>query len=125
VTDLEASRRDVGHILSTPGKELVHARDPDAKVSVDAGEITLAAATLDDEEEEHNEKYPTDEEKRTLRKVAGPVSYAGYLLCAVECANNASYYGVTGVFANFIQRPLPEGGNGWVSYPASPFVPPA
>lgn len=51
---------------------------------------------------------------RSLRRVAGAVSWSGYMLCFVEAANNASYYGVTGVFANFLQRPLPEGGNGWV-----------
>ncbi|RJE20444.1 peptide transporter [Aspergillus sclerotialis] len=55
---------------------------------------------------------PTDEELSTLRKVAGPVSGSGYLLCTVEFAERASYYGCSWVFANFIQFPLPKGGNG-------------
>ncbi|WRT66804.1 uncharacterized protein IL334_003767 [Kwoniella shivajii] len=55
---------------------------------------------------------PTDEQKETLRKIPGKVNAAGYALCFVEAANYASYYGVTGVFQNFIQRPLPPGGNG-------------
>lgn len=58
---------------------------------------------------------PTEEEKATLRRVHGKINATGYVLCFVDGANNASYYGVTGVFTNFIQRPLPAGGNGAVS----------
>jgi hypothetical protein len=58
---------------------------------------------------------PTEEEKITLRRVPGKVKAVGYMLCFIDGANNASYYGVTGVFTNFIQRPLPAGGNGAVS----------
>jgi POT family proton-dependent oligopeptide transporter len=32
-----------------------------------------------------------------------------YTLALVELAERASYYGVGGVFTNFIQRPMPEG----------------
>lgn len=38
-----------------------------------------------------------------------PVAYA---LCAVEFAERASYYGASTVFSNFMQFPLPAGGNG-------------
>jgi len=55
---------------------------------------------------------PTDEEYATLRKVPGKMPIAAYLLCAVEFAERASYYGVAQIFGNFIQFPLPEGGNG-------------
>lgn len=34
------------------------------------------------------------------------------MLCAVEFAERASYYGVQTVFSNFMQYPLPKGGNG-------------
>jgi len=44
-----------------------------------------------------------------LRKVAGPIPKAAFLLCLVECAERASYYGVRTVFSNFIQFPLPAG----------------
>jgi hypothetical protein len=74
------------------------------------GTVTTLSLSSDD-------APPTDDEMRTLRRVAGSVSWSGYMLCFVEAANNASYFGVTGVFANFLQRPLPEGGNGWVSVP--------
>ncbi|KAG9240999.1 peptide transporter [Calycina marina] len=55
---------------------------------------------------------PTDEEKTTLRKVAGKMNKVAYLICIVEFAERASWYGVIQVFGNFVQRPLPAGGNG-------------
>ncbi|KII83949.1 hypothetical protein PLICRDRAFT_432976 [Plicaturopsis crispa FD-325 SS-3] len=62
--------------------------------------------------------HPTDEELATLRKVPGKVPATAYLLCIVEFAERASYYGCSQVFSNFIQFPLPEGGNGAGAPPA-------
>lgn len=56
--------------------------------------------------------YPTEEEKKTLRIVAGKVPLVTYTLCLVEFAERASYYGCSQVFNNFIEYPLPKGGNG-------------
>ncbi|VBB81691.1 Putative peptide transporter [Podospora comata] len=55
---------------------------------------------------------PTEEEKRTLRRVAGKMPNTCYLLCAVEFAERASYYGCNQVYKNFIRAPLPPDGNG-------------
>jgi len=55
---------------------------------------------------------PTDEEKATLRPVAGKIPLTAYLLCVIEFAERASWYGVTQVFGNFVNRKLPVGGNG-------------
>ncbi|ELU36627.1 MFS peptide transporter, putative [Rhizoctonia solani AG-1 IA] len=55
---------------------------------------------------------PTEEEKRTLRRVAGHIPMSAWLVVVVEFAERFSYYGTTGPFVNYIQRPLPEGGNG-------------
>ena len=55
---------------------------------------------------------PTEEEALTLRKVADKIPINAYLLCCIEFAERASYYGVQTVFSNFIQFPLPRGGNG-------------
>lgn len=70
------------------------------------GEKTAAAVAL--------EQYPapTEDETRLLRKVADRIPTKAYLLCVVEFAERASYYGVKTVFSNFMQFPLPEGGNG-------------
>jgi dipeptide/tripeptide permease len=55
---------------------------------------------------------PTAEEKGTLRKVSDQIPVVAYALCFVEFAERASYYGVRSVFSNFMQFPLPAGGNG-------------
>jgi hypothetical protein len=78
-----------------------------AKDDVEAiGEKTASAVVL--------EQYPvpTEEETRLLRKVADSIPNKAYMLCVVEFAERASYYGVKTVFSNFMQFPLPEGGNG-------------
>jgi dipeptide/tripeptide permease len=55
---------------------------------------------------------PTVEEQSTLRKVSDKLPYASFVLCIVELAERASFYGVKTVFNNFMQFPLPEGGDG-------------
>ena len=60
--------------------------------------------------EEYNP--PTEEEQHVLRKVAGRIPAVAYLLCIVELAERASYYGVNNVFNNYLEFPLPEGGDG-------------
>ena len=58
------------------------------------------------------ENTATDEELHTLRRVAGKIPATAYVLCAVEFAERGSFYGVKQVFSNFVNRPLPVGGNG-------------
>jgi dipeptide/tripeptide permease len=65
---------------------------------------------LDDEGNEAS--YPTEDEKKSLRKVAGKVPPLAYWLCAVEFAERASFYGVIGLFNNFINKKTPPDGNG-------------
>lgn len=55
---------------------------------------------------------PTTEEREKLRKIAGSIPWVSYLLCIVELAERASFYGCKTVFNNFLQFPLPKGGNG-------------
>ncbi|KAK6458867.1 proton-dependent oligopeptide transporter, POT family [Scheffersomyces xylosifermentans] len=67
--------------------------------------------------DEHNPKglrVPTNTEAATLRRVLGRASYASYLICLCELAERASYYSVTGILTNFIQRPMPKDSpHGW------------
>ncbi|KAB8295727.1 hypothetical protein EYC80_008552 [Monilinia laxa] len=63
------------------------------------------------------ELIPTEEEKKTLRKVAGKLPTITYLICAVEFAERASYYGCNGLFNNYVNRVLPVGGNGYGAPP--------
>ena len=71
------------------------------------GSVFIVSATEEGELQE-----PSEEEALKLRKVAGAVPKMAYILCTVEFAERASYYGCAQVFSNFIQFPLPAGGNG-------------
>ncbi|KIH86438.1 oligopeptide transporter [Sporothrix brasiliensis 5110] len=55
---------------------------------------------------------PTEEEQHTLRKISDSIPLTAWLLCLVEMAERASYYGVKAAFNNFMQFPLPAGGPG-------------
>ncbi|KAH8668735.1 putative oligopeptide transporter [Xylariales sp. PMI_506] len=63
------------------------------------------------------EGKPTEEEMQTLRRVPGKVPLLAYCLCAVEFCERASYYGCVIIWTNYINRPLPPGGNGLGSPP--------
>lgn len=58
------------------------------------------------------EGKPTDEEMESLRRVPGALPTVAYLLCAVEFCERASYYGCATIWVNYINKPLPPGGNG-------------
>lgn len=64
------------------------------------------------------EGKPTDEELRTLRRIPGNLPIVAYLICIVEFCERASYYGVQPLIGNYVNRPLPEGGNGYGAPPA-------
>ena len=72
--------------------------------------VTLAP--VHDNMDHNGQIIPTEEELATLPRVAGTMPWTAYLLCGVEFAERASYYGCKQVFKNFIRAPLPEGGNG-------------
>jgi dipeptide/tripeptide permease len=63
------------------------------------------------------EGKPTFEELQTLRRVPGPMPIVAYLICAVEFAERASFYGIKQLIGNYVNRPLPRGGNGWGAPP--------
>ncbi|KAK4120374.1 general substrate transporter [Parathielavia appendiculata] len=67
--------------------------------------------------EEDYEGKPTEEELAVLRRVPGSIPIIAYLICAVEFCERASYYGVQPLISNFVNRPLPKGGNGWGAPP--------
>ncbi|KAK6540231.1 hypothetical protein TWF694_009047 [Orbilia ellipsospora] len=65
----------------------------------------------DEPEFVNDDGTPTEEELATLRRVAGKVPWAAYTIAFVELCERFSYYGVTQVFTNFIQQPLPKNSN--------------
>ncbi|KAK1775985.1 major facilitator superfamily domain-containing protein [Copromyces sp. CBS 386.78] len=67
--------------------------------------------------EDDYEGKPTQEELDTLRRVPGSLPIIAYLICIVEFCERASYYGVQPLIPNYVNRPMPEGGNGWGAPP--------
>lgn len=89
--------------------------DPAVKAQLpvyEEGKVSANGSEIGSHEEFHGLVVPTEEEKRTLRKVAGSMPASAYYLCAVEFAERASYYGCYQVYKNFIRAPLPADGNG-------------
>ncbi|KAK1828322.1 general substrate transporter [Podospora conica] len=72
---------------------------------------------LDPFADEDYDGKPTEEEMRTLRRVAGSIPMVAYLICIVEFCERASYYGVQPLINNYVNRPLPVGGNGYGAPP--------
>ncbi|KAK8431968.1 putative MFS peptide transporter [Phyllosticta citricarpa] len=62
---------------------------------------------------------PTPEEQLTLRKIPGSIPMVCWLLCIVEFAERASFYGAKTVFSNFLEYPLPKGGQSGTTYYAN------
>ncbi|KAJ5670934.1 hypothetical protein N7507_000061 [Penicillium longicatenatum] len=77
-----------------------------------AKEIRVGEGEVIFDSSEDDYPAPTEEENSTLRKVAGSMPLVSFSLCLVELAERASYYGAYTVFSNFIEFPLPKGGNG-------------
>ncbi|KAJ5109478.1 hypothetical protein N7456_006153 [Penicillium angulare] len=49
---------------------------------------------------------PTDDEKRSLRHIAENLPVSAWLVAIVELCERFTYYGMSGLFQNYIQRPL-------------------
>ena len=67
--------------------------------------------------EDDYEGKPTQEELDTLRRVPGSLPIIAYMICIVEFCERASYYGVQPLISNYVNRPMPDGGNGWGAPP--------
>lgn len=69
-----------------------------------ASSSTTGSQTADGEE-------PTPEEKKTLRRVGEWLPASAWLVAVVELCERFTYYGLQGLFQNYIQRPL-DGSDG-------------
>ncbi|QQK41832.1 Major facilitator superfamily domain, general substrate transporter [Penicillium digitatum] len=90
------------------------------RITDTSGAVALGPSqTSQESQESYDDEFtlPTKEENDTLRKVADNLPFVGFSLCLVEFAERASYYGAQTLFSNFVQFPLPKGGNGAGSPP--------
>ncbi|PRP83295.1 oligopeptide transporter [Planoprotostelium fungivorum] len=54
---------------------------------------------------------PTEEEKKTLRRVSDAMPVAAFLIVLVEFCERFAFFGLTGPWVNYVQWPLPPGSN--------------
>jgi hypothetical protein len=66
-------------------------------VVMEKGAYESDADSLPLDDDGNEASYSTEEEKKTLLKVAGKIPGIAYWLCAVEFAERASFYGVKGL----------------------------
>ncbi|KAL1408324.1 hypothetical protein Q8F55_005132 [Vanrija albida] len=85
---------------------------PPAGLPTEKEKASLAGAEVTAPDDDDGEEYPTPEELSTLKKVPAPLAFAAFCLCFVELSERASYFGSSQIFANFVNNPLPAGGNG-------------
>ncbi|KAJ5432381.1 peptide transporter ptr2 [Penicillium daleae] len=92
-------------------KALQHDVDLSEKRQDPGQDLTIEPApadqTTEGEDEVLHKVYPSEEDLRTLRRVAGRLHWTIFTVAFVELCERFSYYGTTAVFVNFIQRPLP------------------
>ncbi|WFD18206.1 hypothetical protein MCAP1_000405 [Malassezia caprae] len=62
------------------------------------------AKAVDESDDWH---FPTEEERRTLRRVSEKMNWPAFAICICEFAERFSYYGATQVYSNFISKPRP------------------
>lgn len=62
--------------------------------------------------EDTDHRPPTDEERRYLREVSDTIPWSAYALCLFVCIQWGASSGASTVVSNFVQFPLPKGGNG-------------
>lgn len=55
-----------------------------------------------------NERWPTPEEEETMHRVADRVPPRAFLIIVTEFCERFTYYGVSGIFQNYIQNPYKQ-----------------
>lgn len=55
---------------------------------------------------------PTEDEKRSLRHIAENLPVSAWLVAIVELCERFTYYGMSGLFQNYVLRPLDGSGGG-------------
>lgn len=83
--------------------EKVHGGHADTPTSSEKG---VDLVSDDHDHDGFGGERPTDEEKKTLRHVGEPLPKAAFLVAIVELCERFTYYGASGIFQNYVQRPL-------------------
>ncbi|KAI9927289.1 hypothetical protein ASPWEDRAFT_33221 [Aspergillus wentii DTO 134E9] len=98
--------------VSNPAEMVEIAKSRTAEAEIKAVSVSQEAMEM----KTSDGQFPTEDELRTLRRVAGKVPWPAFTIAFVELCERFSYYGTTAVFVNFIQRPLPDGSSTGAGY---------
>lgn len=102
-------RTDLAGASLTPAPQAVVATDekhPVTDHTVSSSQERQAVPNYDHDDDEIRGEAPTEEEKRTLRRIGDPLPKAAFLVAIVELCERFTYYGASGIFQNYIQKPL-------------------
>ncbi|KAK3195915.1 hypothetical protein K4F52_000782 [Lecanicillium sp. MT-2017a] len=102
-----------GDALAEPitGTEIRSEAQDERKASLAAASARDAAIAAGEVPTGEFLEVPTEEEIRTLRRIAAPIPAKIFTIAFIELCERFSYYGCTVVFTNFIMQPLPTGSN--------------
>ncbi|KAK6833253.1 peptide transporter protein [Apiospora arundinis] len=127
MADTQQTLGTVAAAVGDVGPDRTGLHDETAAKAIDRAHMPLSGLEDDPEfanrETFHGLYVATEEEKRTLRRVAGKMPNSCYYLCAVEFAERASYYGCNQVYKQFIRAPLPPGSTTGRTPPGTRFNP--
>ncbi|EEP76510.1 hypothetical protein UREG_01359 [Uncinocarpus reesii 1704] len=84
---------------ASPGHQVVDMEKTEVVIHRDSDSDDPKAITPDGEE-------PTEYEKATLRHVSDPLSISVWLVAIVEFCERFTYYGLSALLQNYVQRPL-------------------
>ncbi|QIW95976.1 hypothetical protein AMS68_001494 [Peltaster fructicola] len=76
----------------------------DLAASKEPGTIVLGAHDEANSIDDDGLERPTEEEKQTLRKIADNLPWSAFLIAVIEICERFTYYGLSGVFQNYIQN---------------------
>ncbi|KAF1969841.1 di/tri peptide transporter 2 [Bimuria novae-zelandiae CBS 107.79] len=93
------------------GEPLTERPETAGYVAADEKEAALdslshSPSVVEEDDGFNDGEVPTEEEKKTLRRIGDPVPKAAFLVAIVELCERFTYYGASGLFQNYIQRPL-------------------
>lgn len=68
------------------------------------GRPSLLSDEYDEADDDDDDDTPTEDEKRTLRRVADKLPWSAFLVAVVELCERFAYYGLSGPFQNYISN---------------------
>jgi POT family proton-dependent oligopeptide transporter len=117
IVNADAAIQGHTHLHSQDGSRVYPLSSSEAKgekssIIKDDDAMTEAGSEAELDAEGNAMIEPTEEELATLRRVSDKIPIAAFSVVIVELCERFAYYGLSGPFQNYLENPLPAGGNG-------------